>query len=86
MPLEGLYSPFSLICSVVEGWGTLVLDVVGTKMKQKSLRGFVVQDLEFYFMAQLCEPWVDVAVGRDERRFGAARKKLQVNVPLVYRE
>ena len=34
MPLEGLYSPFSLICSVVEGWGTLVLDVVGAKMKQ----------------------------------------------------
>ena len=34
VPLEGLYSPFSLICSVVEGWGTLVLDVVGAKMKQ----------------------------------------------------
>jgi hypothetical protein len=56
VPLEGLYSPFSLICSVVEGWGTFVLDVVGTKMKKESLRGFVVQDLEFDFVAQLCEP------------------------------
>ena len=32
VPLEGLYSPFSLICSVVEGWGTLVFDVVGPEM------------------------------------------------------
>jgi hypothetical protein len=31
VPLEGLYSPFSLICSVVVG-GTLILDVVGPKM------------------------------------------------------
>jgi hypothetical protein len=34
MLLEGLYSPFSLVCSVVEGWGTLVLDMVGTKVKK----------------------------------------------------
>ena len=34
MPLEGLYSSFSLVCSVVEGWGTLVLDVIGAKMKK----------------------------------------------------
>ncbi len=34
VPLEGLYSPFSLVCPVVEGWDTLILDVVGTKVKK----------------------------------------------------
>ncbi len=74
MPLESLNGSFGFVRPLVVRGDALVVDVCCSKMQLQPFGSLDVEDLEPDMVPEVGEPCVDIAVGRNQRRFSAVRE------------